>query len=234
MSRSLNSHRGVLRGVEAAIAIMLLLMSFSFLYSVQFTFKPHETRSLSIIASSIVLTYQDAIARYVSMSDLMTLESLLDAVVPDGYGYSFQVEYFQPVRVLFGSQGYRPVGFTADFPYSVDAGSVRVKDARGIVQDTQVVWSWYRVPFQVYNDESAGSYESTLAFDAPWQDSNQDGALEPVDEGSFVVYVNSTRWEYSLVNITRADEAATVYVNVTLPLYSNETVDGFFYFKVVS
>ncbi len=226
--------KAFLRGVEAAIAVMLMLIAFQFLYTIRFTFQPHETRSLSNIADSVLQTYHSTISYYVSQADLKTLESLFDSVIPYGYGYMFQLDYIEPVRTLFGSRGSRPMSLVADFSYSVDSGSVEIQDERGVAQDTQVVWSWYRIPFQIINNEEAQMYGSALPFNITWQDTNSDGLNEPVDHDSIMVYLNSTLFNYTLVNVTHLDETDLVYLNVSVPLREYEIVDGFVYYRVIA
>ena len=77
--------RAFLRGVEAAIAVMILLTAFQFLYSIKFSYHPHETRVLASTASSTLDIYSELIEKYVFEGDLRSLEGLTKILV-DGSG----------------------------------------------------------------------------------------------------------------------------------------------------
>jgi hypothetical protein len=226
--------KGFLRAVEAAIAVMIMLMAFQFLYTVRFTFHPHESRTLSNVASSTLQTYHSTISYYINQADLKTLESLFDSIIPYGFGYKFQLDYFEPTPTLFSSSGYRPLDLVADFSYSVDPGSVKIQDHHGVFQDTQMVWNWYRIPFQIINNEEAKTYTSTVYFDLDWQDTNNDGIKEPIDHTSLTLYINSTAFDHTLINLTNVGESDKVYLNISTPLSENEILDGFLYYKVIA
>jgi hypothetical protein len=225
--------KGFLRAVEAAIAVMIMLLAFQFLYTLRFTFHPHETRNLSNISNSILQTYYSTIAHYVSQADLKTLESLFDSVLPSGFGYTLQLEYFLPMHTLFGSSGYRPLHTVADFSYSVDPGSVKIQDENSVTQDTQVMWKWYRLPFQIINNEEAKTYTSTVLFELDWQDTNNDGVKEPIDHSSLELFLDTTGYNYTLINITQNNQTDLVYLDLSTPLDEYEVANGFLYFKVI-
>lgn len=226
-------HRGFIRGVEAAIAVMILLFAFQFLYTVHFSYKPHESRVLTNLASSTLATYYPIIRQYLLIGDLRSLQSLLDSVIPSEYGYMIQATYLQPFDALFGSVGVRPLSTVIDFPGSVVPESVLVQDEYSRDLDTQATWTWYRVPFTIINDETDRKYVSQAQFILPWQDVNLDDVLQPVDHSSFRLYLNDSEWAFTITNVTSVNSTDIVSLTFTVDLIANETVDGFFYYRVI-
>ena len=225
--------KGFLRGVEAAIAVMIMLLAFQFLFNLKFTYYPHETRTLSNLASSILETYHELFSQHILLGNLEEVDSVLSQVVPSEFGYKFDVVYFVPSYVIFGSSGERPLKTTADFSGLVDSYSVDVLDEKGRALDSEVVWNWYRVPFAIINDEEAKNYSTEVEFTIPWQDTNNDGLYEPPEHDSFRLHLNESIHQYSLINVTNENYADTVTISFYTYLDANEAIDGHFYYKVI-
>lgn len=225
--------RAFLRGVEAAIAVMIMLLAFQFLFNLKFSYYPHETRIISNLASSVLETYHSIFSQYILSGNLKSVDSILSQVIPPEYGYKFDIAYFIPSYVLFGSSGERPLMTTTDFSGLVDLGSVKVLDENNKELDSQVVWNWYRVPFTIINNEEAKNYSTQVLFTIPWQDTNNDGLYEPPDHESFTLYLNQSVHSYTLLNVTTVNYTDTVSVSLYTYLDGNETMKGYFYYKVI-
>lgn len=225
--------RSFLRGVEAAIAVMILMIGLQFLYTIKFTFHPHESRALSNVASSALRAYRPAIQDYVLEGDLSSVDSLLEWVIPPEFSHTITVKYFRPIEVMFGSSGIRPVVSTIDFSSSVDEKSVEILDSEGHALTSQTTWNWYRVPFLIINNETIRNYTAIAQFNLPWQDTNNDGTKEPVDQSTLTLYLNNSLYNYQLRNITSVNQTDILDMSFSVELQENGTIYGYMYYKVI-
>ena len=238
------TRRGFIRGLEALIAILMILGSFKVYHWTDIS--PGSERITKQVLTDVLDSHDEL---WVYAQDTALLDEFLNKAVPSHLNYKLKLKQFIPVTITPSVTTTNTVHeFIVDFPAGVDNGSIRVykREYPDVLLPHDAFFNWYRTPFNVVSiDPCARPKKFQLNFPQSHIDSNQDGVLEGIDPQSLDVFFNGEKEEFALGGFTdfkRFDDAegdgdfnsnldeTESYVNFYSPLPPYALVDGYFYY----
>lgn len=222
--------RGYIRSVEAIIAIVMLLASFSAFVSWG-SLKTQSTQSIRQSAYDVLST--QAGTNKLVFYDPALYDDFISAVMPSNLNYRMEMDYFSPLDTFFGynDTGY-PYEVTLDLPPGARMVSVSSeKSGSQVVQQERS--NWFRIPFFIRTREAGftnGRVVVGLTF--PYTDSNSDGTLEAPDVNSLDLYVNGTRQPFTLQSYVDTGTVSRAVFAFNYTMDPDTTVDGYAYYMV--
>lgn len=227
--------RGFIRGLEALIAILMIIGTLT-LY--QWTdVKPKSEHTTRQTLSDILDTHDEI---WVYAHDTALLDDFFQKNVPSNLNYKLKLRHFIPLTATPGVSANNTVlAFTVDFPAGVEPDSIKVyeRDFPDILLPRDVFFNWYRTPFYVINDDSSARPKHfQISFPQYHPDSNKDNLIEGIDPQSIEVFFNGEREEFSLsdfadwANFSTVLNRSEALIDFYSPLRSSEIVDGYMYY----
>ncbi len=222
--------RGYIRSVEAIIAIVMLLASFSAFVSWG-SLKTQSTQSIRQSAYDVLST--QAGTNKLVFHDPTLYDDFISAVMPSNLNYRMEVDYFSPLDTFFGyNDTDYPYEITVDLPPGSQMVSVS-SEKSGSQMAQQERSNWFRIPFFVRTRETGFTNgRVVLGLTFPYTDSNSDALLEAPDVNSLDLYVNGTRQQFILQSYVDTGAVARAVFAFDYTMDPDTTVDGYAYYLV--
>lgn len=223
--------KGIVRSLEAMLAIMLLFISLSTFFRVAPEEDAPMARYHSIVEDTLDV-YSD-MYRFLVFNRPHEIDDFTRSVLPDYVNYRAEVEYVQPLDFFTGLNDTNvPLKFYLDYPVGTDTGTIRVYDGRHELP-VQQEFNWFRIQFFVENDAAPKTdHEVTFQLVLPFRDSNLDGLLEPVDPASIDVFFKGQAVAFDSQVDEISEDSLTVSISFLTDLQSEEISSGYVYYLV--
>jgi len=223
--------KGVIRSVEAMLAIMLLFISLSSFFRIE----PEEDAPLARYHRIVedTLSVYDDIYRFLIFNKPSKIDDFTRSILPNYVNFRAEVEYVQPLDYFLGENDTNvPLTFYVDYPVGTDADTIRVYDGRHSLP-LQREFNWFRIQFFVENDATPRSgYDVTYELELPFKDTNADGLLEPADPRSIEVFFDGAVMPSTQTMTAFDDDSLTVAITFPADLAANELSSGYVYYMV--
>ncbi len=221
--------KGIVRSVEAMLAIMLLFISLSSFFRIEEETAVPISRYQRLVEETLEI-YGDTYGTLV-FDRPAEVEPFTRGVLPDYVNFRAEIEYLQPLDFFWGSSETNvPVTFYVDYPVGTDTDTFSVYDGRDSLP-VQKEFNWFRVPFFVDNDATPRlGYLVNVTAELPFKDTNLDGRVEPVDPRSVEVFYESERQGFDFDVMELGEESVTVSVVFETDLEADELASGYIYY----